>query len=293
MFLILIIGAIFIPAKNIVLPRKNIEEIRHVRDYSGLYLKIDGEYAFYKKIGKGVFVRKTFKDSLIFAKDTSKDVPEFRFDLDGDGEFEIVRFLKGNLIIKKTRKTIETYTGVKSFIFYDINGDKSLDLLYVDTSNVLNIFQNKYRIKKSAMVYSPERFTVNYVNSKRTYSITVYPYILQPLIPTGGWQRAFINFNETTIPLEKGKTVNLYNIENPINSITYENDTLKLEISLSRGESYAIYIKSKNRKKQVAEGSLPQGVYRFKYFIGTLTKGKHTIIITIGNRTFMRRIDVQ
>ncbi len=293
MFSIILSAAIFIQAKDVVLPHTGVEDVKLAKDYSGICLKIDGEYALYKKISPNVFVRQICNDSLMIFPDTTYTTFSFRFDLNGDGRIEILTLKKGILSIKQTGKKIELYSALKSFVFYDIDDNGSLDLIYVDSSNVLHILTNRYRMKNYTLVYSPAQFTVNYIFGKRKYPVTVYPEFLQAKVSLSGWDKIYIVYQGSTMPLERGKTVNLYNVENPIGSIVYKNDTLKLEISLPDRQHYTIEIKGTDYKNSIAEGVLPQGIYRFEYFVGPLSKGKYSVIITLGKRTFTREISVK
>ncbi|GEM_PF-6858115 len=293
MFTAILWAAIFIQTKNIVLPHTNVEDVRLAKDYSGVCLKIDGEYALYKKIWKKVFVRKTCDDSLIILPDTSKKITSFRFDLNGDGKIETVSFKKGILTIARTGNKPERYSDIKSFVFYDVDNNGSLDLIYVDTDNILHVLLNKYRVQNYALIYSPRHFTVNYISRKRTYPVTVYPYLVEGKIPLYGWDKVYLVYQGSKMPLKSGKTINLYNVENPVRFIVYENDTLKLGITLSEKQNYIIEINGQDSKRKIAEGILPQGVYRFEYFVGPLKRGKHRLVITLGKRTFTREISVK
>ena len=294
MLLLILIATVFYPEKLFVLPKTAIESITLTSSFSDICLKMDGENALYRKIHPKVFVRKECSDSLIISSDSLHPTESLlRFDLNGDGKPETIRFRENVLTITSPRKRAEKYENVLSFVFYDIDNNGSLDLIYVDTDSVLHVFHNKSRIKNHAIVYSDKPYTLNYISNGTTYSINVIPYVFQGKIPLSNRKTVLIEYNGVTVPLKRGKVINLNKIKNPLKYVTYENDTLKLGISLSQKTNYSIEVIGNKTKNTFAKGTLPAGSYRFEYFAGSLKKGKYTVKIKLNDRVFTKEISVK
>ncbi len=294
MIFLILFATIFYPTGDVVLPLTNVQDVRLLSKPVGICLKIDGEYALYKKIHSNVFVRKYCFDSLMLQSDSTRVNPEFfKFDLNGDGKLEKIRFKNSTLTITPVRGKSETYHNVLSFVFYDIDDNGSLDLIYVDSVFMLHILRNGARIKNYSIVYANEPYDIFYKSGRKTYHVHVLPHIIQGKIPLEAWGQVFLGYNGTAVPLSSGKIVNLNKLENPIQYLKYENDTLKVGISLSEKTNYSITVLGNKMKNTVAGGTLPRGTYRFEYFVGTLKQGKYRVEIMLNDRVFIRELTIK
>ena len=275
--------SLFRPYRNVVLPRTGITGIQNACSQDGVLLFIDGEWAFYRKIGKNVFVRRSLNDSL-FCEDTV--LPRtLKYDLDGDGKFEKIFFRKSILKITDYRQNTIVYRHVASFVFYDINNDGTLDFLYTDKNGYLHTLKNINSNKNFAFIKSREPFEIMYYTKRRKYRIKLYPAIVQGIIPLKGWKKIELKYHNVNINLSKGSVINTEKLESPIDYVDFVNDTLKISFNLSTNATYNISILGKDTI-QIAHGTLPKGAYRFEYYVGPLEKGFYKIKLTLNKEDF-------
>ncbi len=280
---LLILLALFKPQKDIVIPHTGITKIQNACSGKGLLLMIDNEWAYYKQIGKNVFVRRDINDSL-FCKDTSIQ-KAFKFDLDGDGKFEKISYKKNTLRITNYRLKTETYRNVLSFAFYDADNNGTPDLFYTDTNKTLHFLRNTKSNKNFSFVKSRELYTILYFTKRKKYTITVHPALLEGIIPLTGWEKTILKYKNSTIEISKGMVINTEKLASPIEYVDFINDTLKISFNLSHNVTYNISIIGKDTVK-VAEGTLPKGAYRFEYYVGPLKKGTYKVKLSINKKDF-------
>ncbi len=288
--LMLLSGFLFSPGRRIIIPKTGITEVRNVCTETGISLIIDGEWAFYQKISKDVFVRKALIDSLACADSI---LPAFfKFDLDGDGKFERITFNKNSLKIQNLKGKKETYKGVSSFAFYDTDNNGSPDLFYTDTSGTLHFLKNRHRIKNFAVVLSRDSFIIEYYTKRKKYPVTVYPWITRGIIPLYGWKKVVLRYKNSSITLSRGMVVNTEKLASPVENVSYESDTLKISINLSQKATYSINILGKDTLN-IAKGTLPKGAYKFEYYVGPLKKGTYKVQLKLNKKDFYTEFPVK
>ncbi len=280
---LLVSFSLFRPYYNVVLPRTGITRIQNACGKDGILFFIDGEWAFYRKIGENVFVRQSLNDSL-FCKDTV--LPHaLKYDLDGDGKFEKIFFRKSILRITDYRQNTTVYKHVASFVFYDVNNDGALDLFYTDKSGHLHTLKNINSNRNFALIKSREPFEIMYYTKRRKYGIKLYPAVIQGIIPLKGWKKIELKYHNVSIDLSKGSVINTEKLKSPIDYVNFVNDTLKIAFNLNTNATYNISILGKDTI-QIAHGTLPKGAYRFEYYVGRLEKGFYKIKLTLNKEDF-------
>ena len=290
--LLLLKSPVFIKNNDIVLPHTNVRLVRNAPLSSGIMLYIDGKWAYYEHIAPLVFVRK----SISYTEDTLEsgiEIQQMPFDLNGDGKFERITFKNATLTINQGGRPIHTFYNVKSFVFFDCDNNNSLDLLYTDKEDNLYFFKNTSSISNYATIKSKKTYEILYSAGKRTYKVQINPYIFSGIIPLNGWDRVMVMYNNIKIPLKKGSLINTEEAISPIEHVSFNNDTLKLSLKFVEKTTYTIYLRSKNKVINIADGTLPEGTYNFDYFVGKLQKGEYTLSLKTNNKEFNKKITVE
>lgn len=283
---------IFIERHNIVLPRTNIKYVQNTPESSGIMLYIDREWAYYKNIAPLVFVRKSRNDSIKITPSNTL-LKSFSFDLNGDGRFERITFERGTLLITSGKDVLNKFNNVKSFVFYDVDNNGSLDLLYTDSQNNLHFLKNKGRIPDHAIIKSAKEYELVYIKGKKKYQVKINPYIFSGVIPLYGFDKVYIVYNGTKFPLKKGSMINTHEINSPIKYATFKDDTLKLSLKFIEKTTYSIYLKSEDKTIKIADGTLPEGTYNFDYLVGKMEKGKYILLLKTNDNEFTKNVIVK